>query len=536
MFLMFILGYAGLLLVSPALGPNDDYVFLSTLQSGRLLPAYGRNFPFYDDARLGRFDPLVAQEYNLVAPISATPAAYYTLNAIELLIFAGLLYALLRYATRDVRTATGAALILFISPGITNAWLRLELGERGAALFLVIFLIAHLWLRRSGNLWAAALTLASANVALYYKEPVFVALGAYASAHLVLSRQDQRKIVAAVDTLVIASVLVFVVLYTVEIFAVRGPWLYFDSVYPWAVVAAKNLANYTLFSDPLIMLLLWPITAFRAYAVLVRHERAHSVFDSMLVAACAYTSVFFVTNIYGPYYLLPAYVFALPGLLYFLVERRYVARPVWRRLAACAAVVLAVNTVPMGLHYLTYNKYVPANFERTINFLVSDIRARGSADRPRIFIDGVHRAQDTTVFFIFGEFLRHRGLAPNQFDIESDVEPTRPVAPATLRRRYLMEYGAYRGGPSPAPRPGDYRVVSPASERNVTAQYVASLQKDYRLVFVTKSPLAFPAYTAKTAVKQILDAHLTAEQRKRDGLIVSENNLDAPDFYVLTRK
>jgi hypothetical protein len=536
LFVSLVLVYAGLLLVSPALGPNDDYAFLSTLQSGRPLPPYGHNFPFYDDARIGRFDPLVAQEYNLVARISATPAAYYALNAIELLIFAALLYAVLRGAARDIRIATGAALLLFLSPGMTNAWFRLELGERGAALFLVAFLAAHLRLQRSGSLWAAALAVVAANVALYYKEPVFLALGTYAAAHLVLSRRDRPKIVTAVDALVITGALLFVLLYFVDVSAVRGPWRYSNSVYPWSVVATKNLLNYTLFSDPLIMLLLLPLTATRAYAVWVWHEPPHAVFDSMLLAGCAYTSVFFVANIYGPYYLLPAYVFALPALLYFLAGRRYLERPAWKAVAVCAAAVLAVDTLPMGLHYLTYNKYLPVNFNRTIAFLASDIEAGGQAGRTRIFIDGVHRAQDTTVFFIFGEFLRHRGLRPEQFDVESDVAPTRPAAPATLRPRYLMEYGAYRGGPVPTPAAGDYRVVSPASEQDITAPYLASLRRNYRLVFATTSPLAFPAYTAKTAVKELLDARLTADLKKRQGLIVSENTLERPDFYVFVHK
>jgi hypothetical protein len=98
------------------------------------------------------------------------------------------------------------------------------------------------------------------------------------------------------------------------------------------------------------------------------------------------------------------------------------------------------------------------------------------------------------------------------------------------------EYGAYRGGPVPAPVRGDYRVVLPAGERDVTEQYLASLRANYRLVFATHSPFAVPAYDAKTLVKEALAGRLTADQRTRQGLVVSENALERPDFYVFVHK
>jgi hypothetical protein len=531
-----VLAYAALLLISPALGPTDDYAFLSTLESGKPLPFYGRNFPFYDDARLGRFDPLVAQEYNLVAPISAAPAAFYVFNALQLLVFALLLFRILREATDDERVVAGAAMLVFLSPGLTNAWFRLQLGERGAAFFLAVFLVSHLWLGRTGSPLAAGGALASANMALYYKEPVFLALGVYAAAHLVLAGARAAKIVRIVDGLVVASALAFIITYYLRVYPDRGTWLYSSSLYPWLVVAVKNLLNYTLFSDPVAMLLAFPLAGFRVYTILAGRRTPHPLFDPMLLAGCAYASVFFVMNIYGPYYFLPVYVFVLPALVYFLVTRRYLAQPAWKVLVACAAVALVLDTIPSSLHYLAYNKYLPVNFNQSIDFLASDIRARGRDEHRRIFLDGVVRARDTTVFLIFGEFLQHRGLTLRDFDVESDLAPTRPVAPPILRAQYLREYGPYRGGPVPAPVRGDYRVVSPAGERDVTERYLASLRADYRLVFATHSPFALPAYDAKTLVKEVLASRLTADQRTRRGLIVSENALERPDFYVFVHK
>lgn len=531
-----VLAYAGLLLTAPALGPNDDYAFLSTLESGKPLPFYGRNFPFYDDARLGRFDPIVGQEYNLIAPLSASPAAFYLVNAVQLIIFAALLLRILREATDDGRLIAGAAALVLLSPGLTNAWFRLELGERGTAFFLTIFLAAYLWLGRTGNLLAAGLALASANIAVYYKEPVFLGLGTFAAAHFALTGARAAKRVKIVDGLVLASALAFLVTYYLRVYQYKGAWLYSSSIYPWLVVSVKNVFNYALFSDPVAMLLAFPLAAVRLYAILVRRAVAHPLFDPMLLAGCAYASVFFAMNIYGPYYFLPVYVFVLPPLVYFLFTRGMLASTGWKVLAGGAAMVLVLDTIPSGVHYLAYNKYLPVNFNQTIDFLASDVHARDGDARRRIFLDGVPRARDTTVFLVFGEFLQHRGLTLREFDLESDVAPARPVAPTILRDRYLAEYGAYGAGPAPTPVRGDYLVVSPAGDRDVTAQYLASLDAAYRLVFATHSPLAVPAYDAKTLVKEALAARLTAEQRTRQGLIVSENALERPDFYVYIHK
>ena len=83
-FAVFVLMYVLILLINPHLGPSDEYHFLPTLQSGKIFPMYGKDFPYYNSVELGRFSPLGGQEYNLVALISNTPPAYFVFNAILL--------------------------------------------------------------------------------------------------------------------------------------------------------------------------------------------------------------------------------------------------------------------------------------------------------------------------------------------------------------------------------------------------------------------------------------------------------------------
>jgi len=61
------------------------------------------------------------------------------------------------------------------------------------------------------------------------------------------------------------------------------------------------------------------------------------------------------------------------------------------------------------------------------------------------------------------------------------------------------------------------------------------LKKDYDLVFQTKSPLAFPNINLKTLAKYILSSRLTQKQ-KEEGLMVNENLIESPNYYVFIKR
>ena len=79
--------YLSILLFKPELSPSDEYHFLPTLQVGKPLPMYGKDFTYYNSVELGRFSPLGAQDYNAIAKFSNSPSAYFTWNAIQFVIF-----------------------------------------------------------------------------------------------------------------------------------------------------------------------------------------------------------------------------------------------------------------------------------------------------------------------------------------------------------------------------------------------------------------------------------------------------------------
>ena len=118
------------------------------------------------------------------------------------------------------------------------------------------------------------------------------------------------------------------------------------------------------------------------------------------------------------------------------------------------------------------------------------------------------------------------------FDKDADIET---VDPMHAYKYPDFPFAVFQPGPLPQVQSGDYLIVSPHSTKNVNNEYIEKLKDDYTLVFRTYSPLAFPRVTLKTGIKYLLSRRLTAEQ-KSAGLIVNENLMNRPDYYIFIKK
>lgn len=546
--------YIVIMLLGPQLGPSDEYHFLPTLQQGKPFPLYDADFLYYNVFELGRFSPLGGQEYNLVWPFTRMPLGYFILNAIELAAVLLIFSWLMRQYVPERIFIYVAGLLLLLTPGFTLAFFKLLFVEKGLVLLLSGFLALYISAQRHGNVALAGLALLVANLAIYYKETGFIAVGALAAAHLLIAWRSTMSRQRALDMLLILSAATYLAIYLFYIVPYRGEFTYDTNLIEnKALVFVKNAVNYALFSDPIPMLLLLPLALWRAHIIFVRREAAHPVLDPMIIAGVGYIAVFLVLNMYSPYYFLPVYILALPPFFHFLSKGQLQGAG-WKALYAAVALVMLVNAVPLALHYLSYNKYLPVNFNRTLDFLVSDIERQSENRRIRIFFDGVDREGGRGVYFIVGEYLKHKGLSIRRFDLASDAQ-TEARAPFISRpspfdrpedlaavdsvhgyRNPQFPFAVFQPGPPPQMRAGDYLVVSPQSTNGYDSRYIDQLQSggDYTLAFHTESPFAIPRFDLKTWVKYYLTRRLTSEQ-KSGGVILNENIWNWPDYYVFVR-
>ena len=235
-------------------------------------------------------------------------------------------------------------------------------------------------------------------------------------------------------------------------------------------------------------------------------------------------------NLYGPYYLIPAYIFAVPAILHFAKGYSPRSLPLFFKIAgSLTALLLILNTLPSGIHQLTYNKYLAVNFNKTLDFLTHDITARASEykTKPSIFLAGVDREAGRGTYFVLAEYLNYRGVKDSAYDMKSTSAATEPFSSVT---KIQPPFTAFKPGPAENPRQNDYLIVTPQATRDVSGEYLSSLRKEYTPVFQTSSPFAFPDLNLKTFIKYYL------LKNSGDALVKNENLLNLPDYYIFVKK
>ncbi|MEK7144219.1 MAG: hypothetical protein AAB820_02720 [Patescibacteria group bacterium] len=533
-FSLFIAGYALIIIISPALGPTDDFIFLRTLQSGEPILYYSADFPYYDTAGLGRFTPLAAMEYNFFGLFSSSPSPfwYYFFHAVQFALLIFLLIKILKHFTESRLLIYALTILISFLPAFTIPFFRLQMNERDVIFFLAAFLLCCLYYLKTQKTTYLALGVLFANLAIYYKETAFIAIGAFAFSYLLLSWRKSNLKTKFFNGLLLLSSFAYIAIYYFYIYLNLGETTYISAIYNKYLVLFKNIFNYTFFSDPIIILLLLPLTAWRAYKVFIKREETKPFYDSLLAAGSAYALAFFILNIYGPYYMLPAYIFAVPALIYFFGQPE-TKTFFWKGAIFLTALVLVFNTLPTGLHYLTYYKYLPINFNKTLDFLIQNISSEHPSERANIFMDGVDRATGRGAYFVLAEFLRFKGLSEKRFDLKSNVE-TENISP--LESKIQFPFTVFQRDEIDTIKSGDYLIVSPQSTKiNPSKNYLESLKKNYELVFQTRSPLAFPNINLKILVKYLLLKRMSQAQ-KSGGALINENLMNWPNYYVFVKK
>lgn len=528
-FFVAILTYLIGLLYHPQFAPTDDFTFLRTLQAGKFMLYYSESFPYYDSLSMGRFTPITGTEYNLAGLFARTPFAYYASHALQLLIFAFLFIALIQKATKRKWLAYAISSLLLLMPGFAISYFRMQMNERNVLLFLTAFLLLFIGYSEKRKWWQGAGILLLANLAIYYKETGFIAIGAFAVAHLAITIKEKRdaKQVWWLDCALIASSLFYLGIYL--LIKARGVTFVLRNEGNIALTLVKNTLNYATFSDPLVAFLGVLLILHRIYRIFVKKDAPHVIFDSMLFAAGVYMSAFFALRMYGPYYFLPVYAFVIPALLHYLAQNSY-KTAFWNSALAVTGAFVIMNAIPSGIHYITYYKYLPANFNDTLDFLIAEIRTHQKDSRARIFLDGVDLAGGRGTFFVFGQFLEYKGLSEKEFDLLSRT-PT--AAPEPLISNIQPRYTAITKDVPSMIKSGDYLVVTPQNTaRDNSPAYIESLKEDFTLVHQTKSTFSFPSFTMKSLVKYFI----AKMEKKSDGLVKSGNVFDRPDYYVFVKK
>jgi len=577
-FVIFTAAYASLILIKPSLGPDNDHMFLRTLQVGKPLFYYNSNFLYFDPIKDGRFMPLGTIEYNLVGLFSKSPSFfwYFFIHALEYILFAVLLVKILAKFTSNKFLIYMTPLLLSLTPGMILSWFpTLGLNERSLMFYFAIFLFSYLQYLEKPKLYYLILGAISANLAIYSKENAFLALGAFAFFNLLFSWKNSRIKINPVrkdeildpilsknkkaepyssplqatghsgrakifDGIILFSSISYPVIYFFYVFLpYHAALTYGIAATPLVIALTKNFLNYIFVVDPIITLLVLPLIGWRAYRIIAKREKPQVIYDSLLATVLMFISPLFVINLYGFHYFTPMYLFALPPLFYF-IPRIWKEKMIWKILISTAGFLIFFNTLPLSFHFLTYSKYMPINYNKTLDFLVNEIKSKSSDKRVNIFLDGVERCgTQAWVYFNFSEFLLYKGLTAGQFDLKSDRENTPGCDSVIPIKIPVDQFTVFHKGPLPKIAKGDYLIVSPQSTDDIknssNKAYLESLNDEYDLIFKTKSMFAFPMLNLKEVMRYFLSVGASPGQ-KLFGISRKQPNMRWPDFYVFVHK
>ena len=536
LFYVFLGIYVVLLLLNPQLAPIEEARFLDTLQIGKY-------YPFEIHLYEARFHPLQSQEYNLVTLLwPPTPFSYYLFNALQLVVFFSIFAAVLNFVTKSKIFIYVSLLLLLFSPGLITVWFRLVFPERGIIFFTTLCLYFYLdYLEKSQEYSKVKLiTVLSAivifaNLAIYHKETVFLGIGSLGFFHLVLSWKQSNLKIKILDSLLLLSSLVFALVYYFAIYLNSGSTNYAEALAPSSAFENIKIILDYVFSDPVLILCLLPLTGWRLYQICIKKQTAYPIYDALLMAAFIYIIAFFKLQLQTQYYLLPAYVFAIPAMLFFVVQfqPKILAKKWWIAAFAAAICIQISSALPMGLETLSDFKYIPINANQTFDFLVNDIKARYPNQRADIFLDGIYRGRKNYIYHDFGEFLKYKGLMTKNFDLKSDL-PSDNKFPWSDNPN--SPYSVLRSKEPATISKGDYLVISPYSYKDPTDSYINNLQTQYELLFRTRSQWAIPNIGLQRIIKYGLIQILPEDKVKtmfHQGLKLFKPTVD---YYVFIRK
>jgi hypothetical protein len=457
------------------LSPIDDHQFIRTLFQGK-------DFGAYISPELGRFFPLMAQEYVLASKLfKPDPGIFYAINAFKALLAGLLLFsALILAGGRNLAIAVLWGIVAG-SIGFANAAVRLQVGELNMLILILVFLCTTLILEhtppsRPGNYRLLVVGGMLAILAVFfYKELGFIFAVVFASAEIIrryrqgVAISRRLWLLLSIGIAYIAGYLLWRTLY------VTGSYATFHTV------TMLQVAKMYIKNDPFFVLAVVPYSIFRLVRCL-RDAKEQTVCDAMLFSATAYFAAYMALGMFNTYYLLPAYGFAACGVVGSLAR----IPPRARMSALLLVALLAVNNAPVAIADMQRLKLTANNHYQFVQALALWLRSHPlpGTDRRNIVLVGVDSGSGAEILVSLKTFLVAMGTPESAFDIKV----TEPSSNPTVSNFYgFKDKGRY------IPVVGDLLLYNPY--RQVDAR--PSLQRPtYQDVCHSASAWALPRWTA----------------------------------------
>jgi len=469
------------------LGPIDDHQFIKTIFQGK-------SFGAYYSRELGRFFPLTAQEYVFASWLFfPSPRLFFLMSSIKVLAVGLTLLKCLSLTKANPLSIALLWCIPLFSIGFANAAGRLHVGEINILLLTLLFIWSTLAIDSTPSTLSkfGSITNSGGIVALvaafFYKEVAFVFALVFAASEL-LRRFRQTRSLASVR---LWALLMLGMLYI----GGYGLWrvLYCSGSYA-AFQPRTSLEVLGLFSqnDPFIIFIIVPLTILRIGLIMFDAKR-HTVYDSFLIAASAYTFVFFVLGMFSNYYLLPVYGFAVCGFAGILSLSS--VKSGVKRILVTGSGLLCLNVLPLALSDMHSLKLIANNHWRFVHELSHWISQNPTSNgKPRqLVLVGVSPGNGIEVLLSLETFLVSLGSPATSFR----VIPCEPTDNLTISTFYGVDHALQY-----VPQQDDLMIFNPYQQ---TVSYPPPPSRAYHEVLRSETAWAIPRWSGLEWIQSSLE-------------------------------
>jgi hypothetical protein len=407
-------------------------------------------------AASGRFFPLGLQEYNLLTFVGRTPPVYHTFSMLQLVALVMCVVALLGDLPDWFRVVVPMGVMVLTS--VVMSFFGLVFPERDLLFWLAIFLVSMQRFSRNPRSLTCWSALASAQFALYYKEPVFLLIGGFAATRLVLFWRARRGPIWKehwLETALLLQSAVFLLLYVVLVLP------HVKSLYTDMFVRRGLWATAGWYARTDLLLSAFVVTfAWRLADAAASKRSVDAFWEPLACGAILYGLAYVKLQLIDAYYMAPV---DFVGALY-LARIIFEAWQTRRRVLLAASLLVASASVSQQLRssafYILNRKTIMAGQARMAAFVHEYAEGR-PGDTVTVFFPTVRGF----LLMELSSYWRYNGmrLAGDDVAVETRAATIVMKSPRVYPNDRCVSFRVFKCYYAAAPAPGDLALFPPGS-------------------------------------------------------------------------
>ena len=483
LFLVFLGIYIFLIFYKEEFAYLDHWQFTSFSLKGR---PYG--MPMSPET--GRFWPFGLQEYNFLSILGKSPILYHSFSVFQLIVVILIVNKLINQFKIWYRLLVIA--LIMITPSFVISYFGLIFAERNVIFWLSILLLSTHYYSKSGKAFYLYVVLFAAQILIYYKEPVFLLVGGFAIARLMLIIWKNKVIIkknkknSSLKFKFIKKVYLEIALLILCAYYLL---IYFIKIRPGItdqygtltsepdIQAWSSLVKYLRIDLILIVFCLTCLS--RIIYLQIKRQLPDYFWDTLALGAILYFLSYVRLNMFSVYYLAPIDFIAILYLSRFVYTFDATKKIVTSTVFVFILCLIVNQNLDYSSSHILYRKnYINGNY-KLVSFLknYSDV---SHASSEILFFQGV---KSNFHLMEFVAYLNYKGVDVFYENRSSNTRKLEFIIKAdrNFPNNQCMAHAQFQCFPAQSPQTGDLVVVLP--DNKLSSEELKLLNLESKLLF-----------------------------------------------------